>query len=354
VFRNLLNLITLNEPYFFKTPEHFRILSENVVPEIIERKEFKEKTIKVWNAGCSTGEETYSIVITLLEALESLKGWRIEVLASDVSQNALNIAQTGEYTKNSIKNLKKEYLDKYFDIQNNRYRVKDFIKEFIKFKYINLVHEPFPIEEVAEQDIIFCRNVTIHFKIESTRRVISRFYDSLCDIGYLFIGPHETLLGITNELRPIEIDHTSLYCKGPSLLLSRIPSKLVIATIYLNQKKFEFAKNILTDLMTRDPDNPEHHILLGMVFKQEGKLTDAVEQLQRAINLNPQILFACLQLADTYEAAGNKSAAATYYERTLEIARNRPAFTPIEVVNRISKTDIINLAEKGQQRVSGL
>jgi len=352
-FRNLLNLITLNESHFFKNAEHFQILAENIIPEIAERKESGDKTLRMWSAGCSTGEEPYSMAIVMLEAMALLEGWKIEILATDVSQNALSIAQQGEYFKGSIKDVRKEWLDKYFDVVDNKYRVKDFVKQAVKFKYLNLIREPFPIEEVYGQDIIFCRNVTIHFKIESTRRVVSRFYDTLPDVGYLFVGPHETLLGVTNEMRHLEVGHTSIYCKGPSVLFSRVPSKLVIATIYMNQKKYEFAKSICTDLMTREPAEAEHHLLLGMIFRQEGKLDDGIMELEQAVSFNSQLVFAYLQLAETYEAAGNHAQAAKHYDRTIEIARTRPVFTPIEVVNRLSKDDIIHLAQKGRERVAG-
>lgn len=352
-FRNLLNLITLNESYFFKTAVHFQLLTERILPEIIERKEDKDKTLRVWNAGCSTGEEPYSIAMTLLENQELLKGWKIEILASDVSQNALTIAQEGVYFKPSMKEAKKDSLDKYFDVESERYRLKDSVKKMVKFKYLNLIREPFPIEEVAGQDIIFCRNVTIHFKIESTRRVISRFYDSLNDVGYLFIGPHETLLGITNELRMLEMGDVAFYCKGPSLLLSQVPSKVVIATIYLNQKKFEFAKNICADLMAREPAVAEHHLLLGMIFRQEGKIADGIEEFQKATIFNSQLPFGYYQLAEAYEASGNKEEAEKFYGRALEVARARPAFTPIEVVNRITKDDIISFCKKALERLSG-
>lgn len=352
-FRNLLNLITLNESSFFKTNEHFQILAENLLPEIVERKEAKDKTLRVWSAGCSTGEEPYSIAIVLLESIVVAEGWKIEILATDVSQNALAIAEAGEYFKGSLKDVRKEWVDKYLEAAGDKYRVKDSLKKLVKFKYLNLIREPFPIEEVYGQDIIFCRNVTIHFKIESTRRVISRFYDTLPDVGYLFIGPHETLLGITNELRHLEINKVSLYCKGPSALFSRVPSKLVIATIYLNQKKYEFAKSICTDLMTREPAEAEHHLLLGMIFKQEGKVADGIQELEQAIGFNPQLVFAYYQLAEAYEATGHRAEAQKHYTRAIEIARTRPAFTPIEVVNRISRDDIIVLSQKGQERVAG-
>ncbi len=352
-FRNLLNLITLNESHFFKNPEHFQILAENVIPEIIERKESNDKTLRLWSAGCSTGEEPYSMAITMLEALGGLEGWKMEVLATDVSQNALAIGQQGEYFKGSVKDVRKEWLDKYFDVVDNKYRVKDFVKQTVKFRYLNLIREPFPIEEVYGHDVVFCRNVTIHFKIESTRRVVSRFYDTLPDVGYLFVGPHETLLGVTNEMRHLKIGSASVYCKGPSVLFSRVPSKLVIATIYMNQKKYEFAKSICTDLMTREPAEGEHHLLLGMIFRQEGKLDDGIMELEQAVSFNSQLVFAYLQLAETYEAAGNQAQAVKYYDRTIEIARTRPVFTPIEVVNRLSKDDIINLAQKGRDRVTG-
>ncbi|MDI6735428.1 MAG: CheR family methyltransferase [bacterium] len=214
-FKEILNLITICETYFFRDIKHFHTLRHYLLPEIIKRKQAQGSNgIRIWSAGCSTGEEPYSIAITLLEALQPALMWDVEIFASDVSTKALKTAQEGVYSKWSLRSTDRSYIEKYFIQDDKKYALKDEIKKAVNFEYFNLIREPFPLSKMGDYwDIIFCRNVTIYFKHESTKRVISNFYNSLQKEGYLFIGASESLYHISNEFELLEIENNFMYQK---------------------------------------------------------------------------------------------------------------------------------------------
>lgn len=194
----LIELLTIHETSFFRNNTHFDILADHIIPEMCA-KNSATRSIRIWSAGCSTGQEAYSIAITLMETLQDYKSWQIEVLATDISQRALDIASTGTYKARAMRNVSPVLLERYFEPHDGGYRVRDQVRKMIKFEYLNLVKEPFPVAALRPLDLIFCENVTIYFKVDSTRRVIRNFFDVLQGGGYLFLGYSESLWQISND-----------------------------------------------------------------------------------------------------------------------------------------------------------
>jgi len=188
-FNELLNLVTINETSFFRFPAQFDALRDRVVPEVMARKKPGDRDLRVWSAGCSTGEEPYSIAMTLLDTGITASGWKPQVLGTDVSTKALARAKSGVYGKRAMMNIAPDVVSRYFErTMSGEYRVNDRVRSLVDFGYQNLIKEPYPLSLMGGWDIIFCRNVTIYFRIESTRRVVRNFYDSLNEGGYLFIA----------------------------------------------------------------------------------------------------------------------------------------------------------------------
>ncbi len=212
-FKELLNLITINETSFFRFPQQFEALTKTVLPEIMAAKPHSNRTIRVWSAGCSTGEEPYSIAMTLIDAGLLALGWRVQVLGTDVSTKALASASRGEYPKRALLNVPKDVIARHFEVEGDRARVAQHVRAIVEFGYHNLIKEPYPLSLMGNWDIIFCRNVTIYFKLESTRRVVANFFNSLNEGGYLFIGHSETLSSISDQFEPIEVNGVFLYRK---------------------------------------------------------------------------------------------------------------------------------------------
>ena len=214
-FKELLNLVTINETSFFRFPAQFDALRQHVLPEIMRLRPSHETPMRVWSAGCSTGEEPYSLAITLADmAIEGL-GWRPQVLGTDVSTAALNVARHGVYPAKSLLNVPPDVVTRHFEEAEGGYKVRRSTGALVEFGYHNLIKEPYPLSLMGAWDVIFCRNVTIYFNLDSTRRVVSNFFRMLNPGGYLFIGHSETLTNISPDFEAVEVGGVFLYRKPP-------------------------------------------------------------------------------------------------------------------------------------------
>lgn len=192
----VIDLLTIHETYFFRETLQLDTFSDEILAEILEKNK-SHKTIRIWSAGCSTGEEAYTISMLLLEKPE-LKDWRCEIFATDISPNVLQFARKGVYTDNSFRGVPQAYIDKYFIKENNGYKIKDPVKEKVTFFQINLI-EPQKMFFLSEMDVIFCRNVIIYFNLDVRKNVIAAFHERLKPDGFLLLGHSESLSYITPE-----------------------------------------------------------------------------------------------------------------------------------------------------------
>lgn len=188
--QQMLNRLTTNLTFFLREKEHFDFIRGTVLPEF--EQSFRGRELRIWSAGCSSGEEPYTIAMTLLDYCES-KGVtpRFKILASDLSQNVLGQAQRGVYPAESLKDVPSGWMTKYFDkMGDGDFRVNDKVRSFITFKIFNLM-EPFRFAKPFE--MIFCRNVMIYFEKEKKDELISKYYQWLEPGGYFFISHSENI-----------------------------------------------------------------------------------------------------------------------------------------------------------------
>lgn len=190
-FTEFINAVTTNLTSFFRENHHFDFLKDTVIPELV-KKNNATRSIKVWSAGCSTGEEPYSLAMTLLENLPA--GWNIKILATDLDTNVLQTAADGVYSSDRVTGLSKERMKRWFlqgkSAQSNRVKVKRELQEIIYFKQLNLMKE-WPIK--GQFDFIFCRNVLIYFDRDTKSMLASRYAELLPLGAWLFIGHSESL-----------------------------------------------------------------------------------------------------------------------------------------------------------------
>jgi len=198
----MLDRVVTNETRFFREPRQFEFLERSVVPRW--RAEAAEgvrpKRVRVWSAGCSTGQEPYSIAMTLLAHLE---GWDIEILASDISGRALRQAMAGLWPVDKASEIPEHCLSfmlKGVRTQSGKMLADDRLRNVIRFQRINL-HEELP--EVGMFDLVFCRNVLIYFDVASRTKAVHRLLNRLVPAGYLFLGHSESLLSSGLRLRPV-------------------------------------------------------------------------------------------------------------------------------------------------------
>lgn len=187
----ILNLTNL-ESYFFRDKELFNLLRNTLLPELIQRKQYN-KTLRICSAGCSTGEEPYSLAILLKELISDLEQWNLMILGVDINSSALQRAKIGIYRPWSFRNVDIEIKQRYFQLINNQYHIDSQIKDMLTFQTVNLVKDRFtrPQCELRDMDLILCRNVFIYFEPSAIDKVLNKFHEALQPLGYLIAGHAE-------------------------------------------------------------------------------------------------------------------------------------------------------------------
>ncbi len=213
-FNRLMDLITTNETSFYRNEPQLLSFSDEVLPQIIKEKlaSSEQKSIRIWSAGCSTGEEPYTLAMILLNKLMTTAGWNIEIIANDISEEVLQKARLGEYTGITLRNVRPDLLARYFTKAGEVYRVKPEVKSFVKFSHMNL-NDPRKISLVGNFDVIFCRNVMIYFSDEVKKELVRRFFSTLKPGGYFYIGHSETLHGISKAFKLVYFKNALVYQK---------------------------------------------------------------------------------------------------------------------------------------------
>ena len=192
----LLDLVSTNKTDFFREPVHFDFLREQVIPKVEAT-----RTLRIWSSASSSGEEAYTIAMTLCDAIPGRSGWNIKILASDISTRVLAKAASGIYEEERVATVPKDFVRRYFlrgkGEQANKVKVRPYLREMVTFRRINLMDPTFPIKKSL--DVIFCRNVMIYFDRETQASLIGKFYRYLSPGGYLFIGHSESLQWIEHQ-----------------------------------------------------------------------------------------------------------------------------------------------------------
>jgi len=188
-----INALTTNLTAFFREPHHFDYLAKTVLSEAT-RRNAGDHRIRIWSAGCSTGEEPYSIAMTVRETMPSLHSWDLKILATDLDSNVVETAKSGRYPAQRVEGLPKARVNKWFlrgdERSGDQVQVSEALQELITFKQLNLM-DPWPMQ--GKFDLIFCRNVVIYFDKPTQRKLFDRYADALVTGGYLFIGHSENM-----------------------------------------------------------------------------------------------------------------------------------------------------------------
>jgi chemotaxis protein methyltransferase CheR len=214
--RSLLNEITIGETCLFRSMPQIDALRKVVIPSIAEaKKKLSFTKIRIWSAGCSTGEESYTLAMMMLEETEtSLKGWSFDIVATDLNDRSVAKAQGGVYSDYAVRNVPPEFMRKYVNKTGPDYRVADTVKARITFSRMNLLDDS-KILFMRGFDIIFCCNVLIYFDGKSKTRTIQHFYNALGTNGYFFLGQSESLYGISDKFHLVHFPGTTAYWKAP-------------------------------------------------------------------------------------------------------------------------------------------
>lgn len=199
----VIDLLTTNETYFFREDFQLKTFTEEIIPELCKEKEQRgDRNLRIWSAGCSSGEEPYTIAMLLLERPELL-GWGISIVGTDICQEVLTKARQGLYGDNSFRATDDYFLKKYFHPCNEnegKWKIDDRVKQLVTISNLNLFDSR-RVALLGEVDLVFCRNVIIYFDLDSKRTVIANLHDRLSPSGFLLLGHSESLMNISTDFQ---------------------------------------------------------------------------------------------------------------------------------------------------------
>jgi chemotaxis protein methyltransferase CheR len=205
-----VELLTTNETYFCREPNQLRAFSEEMLP-LVAKENGRERRLRVWSAGCSTGEEPYTLAILLAQS-GLFAGWDVDVFGSDISRRVLAAARAGSYGPHAFRSLEAEAVKAYFRAEGGRWTVSPEIRRMVSFGHLNLLDDG-ALALVGRVDVVFCRNVMIYFDLPTRKRVVRSFHRKLRPGGFLLLGHSESLLHVTADFELVHFKNDLVYRK---------------------------------------------------------------------------------------------------------------------------------------------
>ena len=364
----LLGLLTVGETSFFRYRSHREALLNYVFPRLVEQNKAHGK-LRIWSAGCSTGEEPYSLAIMLLENFPEVIDWDIQILATDINKRALRQAREGVYGERSLRMMEGALRERYFRKLDNHFLLSAHVKRMVRFDYLNLQTDNFPAEHNASRDIdlLLCRNVLIYFELETIRRIVEKFSQALKPQGYLFMGHSETMQNVSDQFQrhhqhnaffyqPKEpaaaakpgtagapskstapaaaAGHVPARTQGVSSVAAVVPLKTAPAQVKkpaqfdpellyrdamtaFEHEKFAESAKLFEQLLEQQPANPKGLIGKGLLLANQGQYSDARICCARAIKENDLLPEAYLLRGLILDMEGFLERALVEYQKVL-------------------------------------
>jgi chemotaxis protein methyltransferase CheR len=405
--QRLVDEVTIQETHFFRNPPQVRALRQHVLPELLRHAEANGRRLRIWSAGCSTGEEPYSVAMLLRELLPSADGWDVKVLATDVSQRALAAARAGRYGARAVMNASPEELTRFFlPSDGTTYEVRSEVRSLVEFRHHNLVTEPVPFPSNERIDLVLCRNVTIYFSRETTRELMKRLHECLRDGGYLFLGHSETLWQVSDSFRLVSLgsgesaafvyrrvdtrgDRRSVLpdrrtgddpkpaerrvkarrserlvglLNKPVLPPAKPKAKpappvadqeIAGARAALGQGRYDEAAQLAAEAVAVEPMRAEAFYLRGLALVDLGDDEQALVELRKAVYLDPQMGFAHFLLAGVLDRLGDRAASAREYAAAADTLGLAPGDETAPELGGRSVRELAQLCRQLERRYSG-
>jgi chemotaxis protein methyltransferase CheR len=368
----LVNAVTVSETHFFRDAAQFNALATSILPEIIKRKT-SLRTLRIWSAGCASGEEPYSIAMLLRDVVPDIETWSITILATDINTTLLERAHVGSYGPWAFREDRALTMRaRYFQPNENRFELSPQIRRMVTFGRLNLAESQYPSFETNTMmlDLIICRNVTIYFPEAVTRQVVGRFHSALVDGGWLIVGHSEPSLEIYRQFQPRNFPDTVVYqrddsappqgapfvfplIQSPSAPLQRsasqptptVPRPVLIPKIspeppapVVKEEKpeeilervrelLEFGRDqeaqiLLEKLLRTAPHNAQVQVLLGQVHANRGDWTEAEKYCRRAVEIDKLTLPAYYTLGLVLQHQGKLGEAVDMLKKVVYLERN--------------------------------
>jgi chemotaxis protein methyltransferase CheR len=406
----LLDEVTIPETHFFRNPPQIRALRQHVLPELM-RQAAGRRRLRIWSAGCSTGEEPYTIAMLVRELIPANAGWDVKIIATDISTRALAAAETGRYRERSFVMTDPVDRQRFFvlDADSRAYAVRPEVSDLVEFRHHNLVTDPSALEP-GEADLILCRNVTIYFDRDTTKRLMSRMHTTLRDGGYLFLGHAETLWQISTDFSLVSLGDAFLYRRQPDdgerrqvlpdrrtedelrptkadrrrgpldrrrLAVGRrkhedavdvVPAPadtqaaravvgrdpLVAVRSAVADGRYDEAADLAAEVVDATPLRNEAHYLHGLALGNLGRDAEALVVLRKAVYLDPGDGFAHFLLGGALERLGEHVAASRSYRAAAATLGERPGNAVAPELGGRSVAELASVCEQLAARAETL
>ncbi|MGA2974811.1 MAG: CheR family methyltransferase [Spirochaetia bacterium] len=365
----LASHLTVGETYFFRDPASFEALEQEILPPLVSRRSDTGRTIRLWSAGCCTGEEAYSLAIACARALPDLRGWNVSILATDINPKVLATAEAGVYSEWSFRGTPAWLRERFFSpAHHKKFAIDPTVKNLVRFGYLNLAEDAYPSlhNYTNAMDVIFCRNVLMYFTPDHQRRVVAALHDCLVDGGYLVVNPAEASASLFPMFAMENIGGVILYRKSsqplrveawPGLVspapvrvvpahVPHVPvapapqitpiaaspreDPLVLARISANQGRLEEALASCQDGIAAGLTNPSAHFLYATICDELGRLEEAVAALGKVLYLDQDFILAHYALGGLYKRLGKQKESRRHLAIAFTIlsARSRDEIVP--------------------------
>jgi chemotaxis protein methyltransferase CheR len=322
----LISLLTIGETYFFRTRKHFEALANTILPETIRARAASTRHIRMWSAGCSTGEEPYSLAITLLNALPDATRWNVTVLGTDIDREALRKARDAAYRPWSFRGVDGAFRGRYFRSEGDRWLLNDDVRDMVSFEYLNLVEDSYPsmTTNTNAMDVIFCRNVTIYFSPATTKVIVNKLFDALLPGGWMIVGPSEADVLSYGKFLARRVDGSILYQRPPAqeklsttASLRPVPTRPFEASVPVPLLKPSDTTPAV-DARDDSDTHPAQSYQRAIWHLKRGYVDAALIWLRRQVELTPDFVPAHLLLAKTHANRGELTEAEFWCRRALE------------------------------------
>ncbi|MEC4983418.1 MAG: CheR family methyltransferase [Oscillatoria sp. PMC 1068.18] len=314
-WQEFIILLTTTESYFFRDRGQLNLLQEKILPELIQKQKATKK-LKIWSAGCSTGEEPFSLAMILKQILPNLADWQISILGTDINREALTKAKKGFYTSWSFRLVEPQIVQDYFQRVRQGFQLRDEIRQLVKFENLNLVTAQFnrANDHILDVDLILCRNVFIYFEKEAIAAVLAKFHQSLKPGGYLLTG-HAELYGQNLQKFQTKIYPESIIYQRSE---PRSPREASTDRLVTNQTK------IIEQPPIRHSTTPTVTTAKNFYSEAETKFqqkayASAIANANQALQLEPRNFDACFLLAQIYANLGKYKQAIEFCQRAISI-----------------------------------
>jgi chemotaxis protein methyltransferase CheR len=351
--RELIVGLTNGETHFFRDKGQFALLENTLLPSLIQANK-SSKTLRIWSAACATGEEAHSIAIVLDSLLPAPTNWRIEILGTDINQEALRTARAGVYSRWSFRGVNGERKAAYFERNSDDWEVKSKVRANVRFRYLDLINDDFPSVEsgIHDIDLVLCKNVFIYFEPKTIRRVLERITKALRPGGFLLTAHGELHAQDPGQLQLLSFPESAAYQKkqvaspeSPRAIEPRHTPEVSRVTRSIrsvpeesntgtelsdfekrarncaNEGKYEAAEEWCQRALRQNPFAPGIYYLLAKVAEERKQKVRAKEMLNRVLYLDPGFVSAYIDLAALFNEENDSMRARKLHLAALDCLR---------------------------------